>query len=479
MKKVEVYFLINLGAILSLFAIEGELSIYMQRQDDILKNVAKDKLQTLVEISNVESNYDDPDFFRLFFDVSGQYEKGSVEFVPSFVTSILEVEGEEVKVDEEYEWELDSVSVEPFTDEGSDTRYVAKVRLSSVEESYLNQPYNVELGVKFTPDIDERTYDKWSDAFGDYKVTDKLLKIIDSEVSREGNFSISRSFDTPITLIYMDGQQSEFFVLFDKEKYTVLKGLNWEIPFSVGGVNSDADFNLELASGKDLVGELVSGLPRAFVRGKGAADGMIEIVGYRKRDKKSSISSTKIVAVDPRYSSPTEDKEIYIGENYVFDSRVKDVDRDRISVKISGSAVNAKTFNSYEAKFKPKSRGQVKFQTFVDGNAVKGLSHEVKVRKTPPPKLDFKRLGKGSNNMMLTVTTYGNKNGKKAVVPLSGVYGKLDEEEPEKRIGNRRVIKYSFEIDEPQFGDVTEVRIKVVDKYKKESVSDNEFEYYD
>ena len=479
MKKVEVYFLINLGAILSLFAIEGELSIYMQRQDDILKNVAKDKLQTLVEISNVESNYDDPDFFRLFFDVSGQYEKGSVEFVPSFVTSILEVEGEEVKVDEEYEWELDSVSVEPFTDEGSDTRYVAKVRLSSVEESYLNQPYNVELGVKFTPDIDERTYDKWSDAFGDYKVTDKLLKIIDSEVSREGNFSISRSFDTPITLIYMDGQQSEFFVLFDKEKYTVLKGLNWEIPFSVGGVNSDADFNLELASGKDLVGELVSGLPRAFVRGKGAADGMIEIVGYRKRDKKSSISSTKIVAVDPRYSSPTEDKEIYIGENYVFDSRVKDVDRDRISVKISGSAVNAKTFNSYEAKFKPKSRGQVKFQTFVDGNAVKGLSHEVKVRKTPPPKLDFKRLGKGSNNMMLTVTTYGNKNGKKAVVPLSGVYGKLDEEEPEKRIGNRRVVKYSFEIDEPQFGDVTEVRIKVVDKYKKESVSDNEFEYYD
>ena len=479
MKKVEVYFLINLGAILSLFAIEGELSIYMQRQDDILKNVAKDKLQTLVEISNVESNYDDPDFFRLFFDVSGQYEKGSVEFVPSFVTSILELEGEEVKVDEEYEWELDSVAVEQFTDEGSETRYVAKVRLSSVEESYLNQPYNVELGVKFTPDIDEDTYDKWSDAFGDYKVTDKLLKIIDSEVSREGSFSISRSFDTPITLIYMDGQQSEFFVLFDKEKYTVLKGLNWEIPFSVGGVNSDADFNLELASGKDLVGELVPGLPRAFVRGKGVTDGIIEIVGYRKRDKKSSISSTKIVAVDPRYSSPTEDKEIYIGENYVFDSRVKDVDRDRISVKISGSAVNTKTFNSYEAKFKPKSRGQVKFQTFVDGNAVKGLSHEVKVRKTPPPKLDFKRLGKGSNNMMLTVTTYGNKNGKKAVVPLSGVYGKLDEEEPEKRIGNRRVVKYSFEIDEPQFGDVTEVRIKVVDKYKKESVSDNEFEYYD
>ena len=479
MKKVEVYFLINLGAILSLFAIEGELSIYMQRQDDILKNVAQDKLQTLVEISNVESNYDDPDYYRLLFDVDGQYEKGSIEFTPSFTTPIIEVSDEEVTIDEEYDWELDSVAIEPYLEGGKNNRYVAKVRLSSVQENYLNQPFNVDLGVKFIPNIDSVTYNQWSDAFGDYKVTDKLLKIINSEVSREGSFAINRSFDTPVTLIYMDGQQSEFFVLFDKEKYTVLKGLSWEIPFSVGGVNSDADFDLEISSGKDLVKDLLPGLPRAFVRGKGNFDGTVEILGLRKRDKKISITSAKIVAVDPQYSSPSEDKEIYIGEKYTFDSRVKDVDRDRISVKISGSAVNTKTFNSFEAKFTPKSRGKVLFETFVDGNAVKGLKHEVKVRKIPPPKLDFKRMGKGSNNMLLTVTTYGNKNGKKAVVPLSGIYGKLDEEQPEKRIGNRRVVKYSFEMDEPQFGETTEIRIKVVDKYKAQTVSDNEFEYYD
>ena len=100
---------------MSLFAIEGELAIYMSRQDDILKNVAQDKLQTLVEINNVESNYEDPDHYRLFFDVEGQYEKGSVKFNPSFTTSIIEVEGEELKVDDEYDWELDSVVVEPYT----------------------------------------------------------------------------------------------------------------------------------------------------------------------------------------------------------------------------------------------------------------------------------------------------------------------------------------------------------------------------
>jgi hypothetical protein len=479
MKKVEVYFLINLGAILSLFAIEGELAEYKHRQDDILKNVAQDKLQTLVEISNVESNYEDPDHYRLFFNVEGQYEQGSIEFNPSFTTSIIEVDGDEVKVDETYDWELDSVTVESYTDDGSENRYVAKVKLKSVEENYLNQPFNVDLGVKFIPDIDSVTYNQWSEAFGDYKVTNKLLKIINKEVSREGSFTINREFDTPITLIYMDGQQSEFFVLFDKEKYTVLRGLNWEIPFSVGGVNTDADFSVELASGKDLVKELVPGLPRAYIKGKGTGSGTVEVVGLRKRDKKSSITSARIVVVDPQYSSPSEEKEIYIGEQYVFDSRVKDVDRDKISVKISGSAVNTKTFNSFEAKLTPKSRGQVKFETFVDGNVVKGLAHEVKVRKIPPPKLEFKRIGKGSNNLLLTVTTYGNKNGKKAVVPLSGIYGKLEEEQPEKRIGNRRVVKYSFELDEPQFGETTEIKIKVIDKYKAESVSDNEFEYYD
>ena len=228
-----------------------------------------------------------------------------------------------------------------------------------------------------------------------------------------------------------------------------------------------------------MVKELVSGLPRAYIKGRGTGNGTVEVVGYRKRDKKSSITSARIVVVDPQYSSPSEDREIYIGDKYVFDSRVKDVDRDRITVKISGSAVNTKTFNSFEAKLTPKSKGKLKFETFVDGNLVKGLAHDVKVRKIPPPKLDFKRMGKGSNNLLLTVTTYGNKNGKKAVVPISGIYGKLEEEQPEKRVGNRRVVKYSLELDEPQFGSTTEIKIKVIDKYKAESVSDNEFEYYD
>ena len=91
MKKVEVYFLINLGAILSLFAIEGELSIYMRRQNDILLTAADDKLKTLVQINNVKSNFENEEFYQLTFDLDGEYEKGTVEFEPSFTTPILDV----------------------------------------------------------------------------------------------------------------------------------------------------------------------------------------------------------------------------------------------------------------------------------------------------------------------------------------------------------------------------------------------------
>ncbi|MCS5621092.1 MAG: hypothetical protein NZ656_03965, partial [Nitrospinaceae bacterium] len=154
-------------------------------------------------------------------------------------------------------------------------------------------------------------------------------------------------------------------------------------------------------------------------------------------------------------------------------------DRDRISVKVSGTAMGLNVHNSFTAKFTPKKAGKLKLETFVDDVAVRNLVHNVTVKKVPPPKLTFKRLGKRTNNMLLTVTTYGNKNGKGKVVPLSGVYGRLEEEQKEKRVGNRRVAKYSFEMDEPRFGSTTTIKIKVIDKYKKQTVSDNEFDYYD
>ena len=50
------------------------------------------------------------------------------------------------------------------------------------------------------------------------------------------------------------------------------------------------------------VKELLPGLPRAYVKGTGNFDGTL-LKYWLKNDKKSSITSAKIVAVDPQYSS--------------------------------------------------------------------------------------------------------------------------------------------------------------------------------
>ena len=83
MKKVEVYFLINLGAILSLFAIEGELAKYKRKQGDILLEVAKDKLEAMVDVNNINSLNSDS-LYKFTFDLEGEYDKESVDVTAEF-----------------------------------------------------------------------------------------------------------------------------------------------------------------------------------------------------------------------------------------------------------------------------------------------------------------------------------------------------------------------------------------------------------
>ena len=67
--------------------------------------------------------------------------------------------------------------------------------------------------------------------------------------------------------------------------------VNEEIPFSVGGVNTDKDFTVDLGSGKDLVKKMIKGLPRTVLKGMGRNNGTIEVIGLRTKDKKSSLAS--------------------------------------------------------------------------------------------------------------------------------------------------------------------------------------------
>ena len=137
MKKVEVYFLINLGAILSLFAIEGELAKYKRKQGDILLEVAKDKLEAMVDVNNINSLNSDS-LYKFTFDLEGEYDKESVDVTAEFNLNDTTALNDEL-----------NLTAKAVMKEGS---YVAEIPISQFE-TFQNKRFDVSLDIGFLPNI--------------------------------------------------------------------------------------------------------------------------------------------------------------------------------------------------------------------------------------------------------------------------------------------------------------------------------------
>ena len=464
MKKVEIYFLINLGAILSIFAIEGELGEYMRRQDDILLEVAKDKLESMVSIENINSLNSDS-LYKFTFNLDGEYEDNSANVEANFTLNDTSAS------DIQY-----SVSSKAVEKEGS---YVAEIPLSDFDV-YQNKRFDVELIIGFKPEISNLTMNNWASVFGSEKIATKIEKNISDKVRREGSFKISRKLDAFITPVPLEGQRTDFFVLFDKKRYTVLKGLKWEVPITVGGVYSNKDFEISVTSGKDMVANLEQGTPRSMLIGTSTnTGGAIEVSGIRKSDSKVVTSKARIVVIEPKWASDQDIAEIYTNEKYNFDMRVKSLSRDRVAIRFSSTFGDKnKIIEKSSMSVGPyKKSGKLTFETLVDGTPLKDLTHVVQVKTLPAPSVDFKRKP-NTNELTLEVVTYGKSNAVDKLFPIGGISGKVIEISAEK-YGNRKLTRYRLSIARPAYGGLQSVKLKIKDKYGVLNEYENEFEYLD
>ena len=176
MKKVEVYFLINLGAILSIFAIEGELSEYMRRQNDILLEVAKDKLESMVSVDNINSLNSDS-LYKFTFNLGGEYEENSANVEATFTLNDTSVSN--------VQYTVSSIAAQK---EGS---YVAEVPLSDFDV-YQDKRFDVELLIGFKPEISDQTLNNWANVFGSEKIASNIEKNNSDKVRREGSVKMTR-----------------------------------------------------------------------------------------------------------------------------------------------------------------------------------------------------------------------------------------------------------------------------------------------
>ena len=464
MKKVEVYFLINLGAILSIFAIEGELGEYMRRQDDILLEVAKDKLESMVSVDNINSLNSDS-LYKFTFSLDGEYEENSANVEATFTLNDTSVSSAQYTVL--------SKAIE------KDGSYVAEIPLSNFDV-YQDKRFDVELLIGFKPEISNLTLNNWANVFGSEQIATKIEKNISDKVRREGSFKITRKLDAFITPVPLEGQRTDFFVLFDKKRYTVLKGLKWEVPVTVGGVYSNKDFEISISRGADMVSNLNQGTPRSMLIGTSTnKGGTVEVSGVRKSDSKVVTTRARIVVIEPQWAAEQDIVEIYTNEKYNFDMRVKSLSRDRVTIRFSSTfGDNKKVIDKSSMSVGPyKKTGTLTFETLVDGTPLKDLTHKVKVKALPAPAVDFKRKP-NTNDLTLEVITYGKSNAVDKLFPIGGISGKVIEIGSEK-YGNRKLTRYRLSISRPAYGGLQSVKLKIKDKYGSLNEYENEFEYLD
>jgi len=464
MKKVEVYFLINLGAILSIFAIEGELGEYMRRQDDILLEVAKDKLESMVSVDNINSLNSDS-LYKFTFNLDGEYEENSANVEATFTLNDTSVSNAQY-----------TVSSKAIEKEGS---YVAEIPLSNFDV-YQDKRFDVELLIGFKPEISNLTLNNWANVFGSEQIATKIEKNISDKVRREGSFKITRKLDAFITPVPLEGQRTDFFVLFDKKRYTVLKGLQWEVPVTVGGVYSNKDFEISISKGADMVSNLEQGTPRSMLVGTSTnKGGTVEVSGVRKSDSKVVTTKARIVVIEPQWAAEQDIVEIYTNEKYNFDMRVKSLSRDRVTIRFSSTfGDNKKVIDKSSMSVGPyKKTGTLTFETLVDGTPLKDLTHAVQVKALPAPAVDFKRKP-NTNDLTLEVITYGKLNAVDKLFPIGGISGKVIEIGSEK-YGNRKLTRYRLSISRPAYGGLQSVKLKIKDKYGSLNEYENEFEYLD
>jgi len=418
----------------------------------------------MVSVDNINSLNSDS-LYKFTFSLDGEYEENSANVEATFTLNDTSVSSAQYTVL--------SKAIE------KDGSYVAEIPLSNFDV-YQDKRFDVELLIGFKPEISNFTLNNWANVFGSEQIATKIEKNISDKVRREGSFKITRKLDAFITPVPLEGQRTDFFVLFDKKRYTVLKGLKWEVPVTVGGVYSNKDFEISISRGADMVSNLNQGTPRSMLIGTSTnKGGTVEVSGVRKSDSKVVTTRARIVVIEPQWAAEQDIVEIYTNEKYNFDMRVKSLSRDRVTIRFSSTfGDNKKVIDKSSMSVGPyKKTGTLTFETLVDGTPLKDLTHKVKVKALPAPAVDFKRKP-NTNDLTLEVITYGKSNAVDKLFPIGGISGKVIEIGSEK-YGNRKLTRYRLSISRPAYGGLQSVKLKIKDKYGSLNEYENEFEYLD
>jgi hypothetical protein len=461
MKRVEIYFIIYLATIISFFAVEGEVREYKKRQNDILLGVVKDKLGQLIDLQHSDNSVGNTVIFD--FTASGNFNPKTFSGDVVFYRDI----NDENQI---------SAPLRKKDSSGEEKEYYIEQSLDDFGVNKERQ-HSVRIDMSFMPDINEETLSDWAGSFGERKIAEKVKKLIEDR----GEVKLSKK----LNFVFIPGgvvPPPPFILSLSKDVHTVIEGLPWELPITVGGVRDNKSFDLRITDGSKFA-QLKKHYIRSTLSGRAARSGTIRVQGRRQHDGSIAEATVELRVTPPEWENPPQEDVVYLNDPpYSFDGRIKDIPFDRASMLVSGinyppegETIPMPTyrFGSYDEE------GSVQIQMLVDGTPVE-LKHSFTVKKPPPPQIGTpSKIAQNTNDCYVNVRYYGRANKIVDFNPRRGIIrgSKSPISAPQKQ-GDAMEQTWKITLRKPEKGDFTTIKIIVRDKYDNVDEKETKLKYY-
>jgi len=391
-KRIEVYFILYLGLLMAFFGIDSEVADYIENQERILEQVAKSKLKNLIKIQNQQLNNIGDDF-NLSFDLQGDFDKDSLNARLFFKN-------------DKNDSDTFSVSLEKDMIGGTYSALVKESRFYSLDESYSVQiTYDVE------PYFSDSSLAQLEMDFGKKELVDEIINNIYSEGS-----IIEDTLMVGLTITPNEKDDPGWKITPIQNPLNSIRGLNGKIGLFVGGVKRSEDYTLKIESDRSEYkkAKIKKGPHSAEINlGSLRKNGEVRVIGTRLRDRKISRSTIEVKTFIPRFKSKNRHRnEIYFNSPFTFDGTLANFDSfddlRRYSLKVTGLIDQDVKSHEFEFNDDLEREGSIAIQLYIDGNKINGMSHEIIVKKPPPP--DIKYLDRDGRFVTLNVNAYGRGN---------------------------------------------------------------------
>ncbi|MAD51183.1 MAG: hypothetical protein CMF79_01235 [Candidatus Marinimicrobia bacterium] len=457
MKRVDIYFVIYLSAIVSFFALEGELRTKKQQQEKTLLQVASYKLRDLIDISFSDLSDYENDKIDLKFKIKGDFNKDSFKSDIVFKRKTKE--------------QQDSIQVLKFPLKLNDSKDWYFYQATTDDFGNLfDKTFDVGLEVKFNPHISDQTYTSWIEDFGGTLPAKKLLKHIRDEkeitINKNLNFKFSPTGQ---------GERLNPSIFFADQEIILLDGLTSKIPLIINNIPPKRlkYFNLNVTEGKSFVKKIQKNVPETKLTMLGSesmSGGNLTIVGTQINTGKTTTAKINVKVIKPRFEEFNE-AEIYVNDEYFFDGRIVDIPSQDISMKISGDFVNKSIDGDFFQFPKFTKPGNINIQMYVYNQKI-SLKHSVNVVPPPPPSINL--ISRDGNNLNFEFYAFGNGN-EISFRALGGIAGST--EVSVDKSGHKTIYKYRIIIQRPQKPPMQKIKFRLKDNFGERVVWEKPIKY--